>query len=236
MYTPYGYIVSQVSFGILDSAHAIIIFMIQIRQRGFTIVELLIVIVIIGILASLVIVAYNGIQMRARNSQTVAAIQAYKKALLQYAIENQTYPTLSRACLGTDYPDTGVYTTAANRNCFRSNSTGLIDTTFNNAIRPYLGNSVPTPNNTVFGSGSSPWATRGSVYTTTGIILNGVANPWTLIYTLEGQTICPVSPVLDLSAYPNTTSTPPASGYSQLLSGGTIGVECWLAMPSPTSL
>lgn len=38
------------------------------RQRGFTIVELLIVIVIIGILAAITIVAYNGIQQRAKES------------------------------------------------------------------------------------------------------------------------------------------------------------------------
>ena len=36
------------------------------RKAGFTIVELLIVIVIIGILAAITIVAYNGIQQRAQ--------------------------------------------------------------------------------------------------------------------------------------------------------------------------
>lgn len=38
------------------------------KQTGFTIVELLIVIVIIGILAAITVVAYNGIQERARSS------------------------------------------------------------------------------------------------------------------------------------------------------------------------
>ena len=39
------------------------------RRTGFTIVELLIVIVIIAILAAITIVAYNGLQQRARDSQ-----------------------------------------------------------------------------------------------------------------------------------------------------------------------
>lgn len=38
------------------------------NQKGFTIVELLIVIVVIGILAAITIVAYNGIQNRAKDT------------------------------------------------------------------------------------------------------------------------------------------------------------------------
>ena len=62
------------------------------KQTGFTIVELLIVIVIIGILAAITIVAYNGIQDRARQSHvTSAAAQAAKKVRLHHA-QNGSYP------------------------------------------------------------------------------------------------------------------------------------------------
>lgn len=43
------------------------------NTRGFTIVDLLIVIVVIAILAAITIVAFNGIQQRARNTQMAAA-------------------------------------------------------------------------------------------------------------------------------------------------------------------
>ncbi|MDB5165339.1 MAG: Fimbrial protein, partial [Candidatus Saccharibacteria bacterium] len=46
----------------------------MLKQRGFTIVELLIVIVVIGILAAITIVAYNGIQNRARVSSVNSAL------------------------------------------------------------------------------------------------------------------------------------------------------------------
>ena len=50
-------------------------------KSGFTIVELLIVIVVIAILAAITIVAYNGIQNRAKASEASAALAQAKKKL-----------------------------------------------------------------------------------------------------------------------------------------------------------
>ena len=54
------------------------------KQDGFTIVELLIVIVVIAILAAISVVAYTGIQQRARDSKRANDIAQIKKALLAY--------------------------------------------------------------------------------------------------------------------------------------------------------
>lgn len=51
------------------------------KTTGFTIVELLIVIVVIGILAAIVIVAYNGVQARAQQSKMNADITQINKAI-----------------------------------------------------------------------------------------------------------------------------------------------------------
>jgi general secretion pathway protein G len=62
------------------------------RQSAFTIVELLIVIVVIAILATISIVAYRGIQQRANDTRRTSDIAAIAKALdLYYVTENQ-YP------------------------------------------------------------------------------------------------------------------------------------------------
>lgn len=52
--------------------------------NGFTIVELLIVIVVIGILASISVVAYTGIQARAQAAAIVSGINATEKAFNIY--------------------------------------------------------------------------------------------------------------------------------------------------------
>ena len=51
------------------------------QTRGFTIVELLIVVVIIAILAAITIVAYNGIQNRAKSSAGQSTANAIVKKL-----------------------------------------------------------------------------------------------------------------------------------------------------------
>lgn len=64
----------------------------QAHSGGFTIVELLIVIVVIAILAAIVVVAYNGIQERARNSRRASDIKAMQKLVEAYNAENGEYP------------------------------------------------------------------------------------------------------------------------------------------------
>ena len=64
-------------------------------RAGFTIVELLIVIVVIAILAAIVIVAYNGIQGRARDSRRIQDMKTIVKGLEIYKTNNGTYPAPS---------------------------------------------------------------------------------------------------------------------------------------------
>lgn len=62
-------------------------------QRGFTIVELLIVIVVIGILALLVVTTYGGIQAKARDSQRQADLAAIQTQVEAFYANNNYYPT-----------------------------------------------------------------------------------------------------------------------------------------------
>lgn len=62
------------------------------KSNGFTIVELLIVIVVIGILAAIVIVAYNGIQSRAIDSVVQSDLKNYTNKVLQFYAVNGRYP------------------------------------------------------------------------------------------------------------------------------------------------
>lgn len=65
------------------------------RESGFTIVELLIVIVVIGILAALVITTYSGIQAKARNSKRQTDVQSVQTQLEAYFAQAGHYPSLT---------------------------------------------------------------------------------------------------------------------------------------------
>lgn len=66
---------------------------------GFTIVELLIVIVVIAILAAVTIIAYNGIQNRSKNTATISAVNSYVKLINLYINGEGAYPLTSSTCL-----------------------------------------------------------------------------------------------------------------------------------------
>jgi prepilin-type N-terminal cleavage/methylation domain-containing protein len=65
------------------------------RNQGFTIVELLIVIVVIGILALLVITTYSGIQQKARNSKRQSDVKSLQTQLEAFFSQNGYYPSLT---------------------------------------------------------------------------------------------------------------------------------------------
>lgn len=63
-------------------------------QKGFTIVELLIVVIVIAILATITIVGFNGIQNRARQSAAASTLSQANKAIATWRITNsETLPT-----------------------------------------------------------------------------------------------------------------------------------------------
>lgn len=62
------------------------------EQRGFTIVELLIVIVVIAILAAISIVTYTGVQTRVKVTKSIADLTEINKIIKMYHTEHGQYP------------------------------------------------------------------------------------------------------------------------------------------------
>ncbi|MGO3702052.1 MAG: type II secretion system protein [Candidatus Saccharimonadales bacterium] len=62
------------------------------KEKGFTIVELLIVIVVIAILAAISIVAFTGVQQRGRDSNRTSDASNIAKALTAYTSEGNEWP------------------------------------------------------------------------------------------------------------------------------------------------
>ena len=82
------------------------------KQKGFTIVELLIVIVVIAILAAITIVAYNGIQARAKDTVRKNDLAHLVKVTQLYATDKGDYAEINCGASGSgwltsDYDGTG---------------------------------------------------------------------------------------------------------------------------------
>ena len=97
------------------------------QQSGFTIVELLIVIVVIAILAAISIVAYNGIQARARDNIRKTDLAQLAKSTKLYAVDKGDHAQIGcgfdtatsagyegSGWLNSDYDSTGPYTSINN--------------------------------------------------------------------------------------------------------------------------
>ena len=104
---------SSKSFSDRDFVHMLTCFILthnmwvkQKHQTGFTIVELLIVIVVIGILAAITVVAYSGVQNRANNASRLSEVSSWRTSFELYKAQNGTYPTMADGgyCLGIGFP------------------------------------------------------------------------------------------------------------------------------------
>ena len=83
------------------------------KTNGFTIVELLIVIVVIGILAAITVVSYSGLQNRAKVVKIQSDISQVRKLVEAYNAEHGQYP-VTAANLN---PDWGTQTARTDANC-----------------------------------------------------------------------------------------------------------------------
>lgn len=131
----------------------------QKNKPGFTIVELLIVIVVIAILAAITIVAYNGIQQRARASEASAALSQAKKKLELYKVDNSSYPAsgnLSAAGV-TDGDVSFQYTSDGSTYCITGTATNV----------SYKATETTSP-----ASGGCPGHGQGGVAAITNMIVN----------------------------------------------------------------
>ncbi|MFZ1243053.1 MAG: prepilin-type N-terminal cleavage/methylation domain-containing protein [Candidatus Saccharimonas sp.] len=179
-------------------------------KRGFTIVELLIVIVVVAILAAISIVSYNGIQQRANNTAIINAASQSLKMVQAYIATTGTYPRLGgSSCITID------------SGCAIDDIVGKNDM-FDNNMKTVgsLPRSVP-----VFGS------TRYGITYTYGASreYNGVSLPALIIYFLNGNSqSCGLSNVA-AGWGANTFST---TGYTanDNIQGKTI---CLVSIPGP---
>lgn len=79
-------------------SYNILKFKIKNFQKGFTLVELLIVVAIIGVLATLLMANFIGVRQRARDAQRKADIRQIQSALELYRSDQGSYPTSLPSC------------------------------------------------------------------------------------------------------------------------------------------
>lgn len=150
---------------------------------GFTIVELLIVVIVIGILTTIGAVAYRGVSDRARNSQTISAAEQWYKGLEMYKARNGSYPNAA-GCLGSNYGYNEGNVATGTYQCRQDTaSSGIVsNSTLNTALAKHVTGS-PSPAMVTASNSATLWK-RGVSYFN--------SNPARLDVTLDGPlTTCP---------------------------------------------
>jgi type IV pilus assembly protein PilA len=188
------------------------------KAHGFTIVELLIVIVVIAILAAISIAAYTNIQQRAKNTAIINAASQSLKMIQAYIAEYGTYPySVSSGtawlCVTTDMA------------CiWDGGGVAPINSTFNTNMAKIgvLPKSVP-----ISGSNGNGLI----VYYSSDYTSDGVSTPFTLVYWLLGTNQkCGVNGVVTVAG---NALAPSTTGYTNGLASGGTKTACRISVPGP---
>ena len=138
-------------------------------RSAFTIVELLIVIVVIAILAAISIVAYNGIQERARSAAIKSDLAQVSKQLKIFQATNGKYPTtISTNCNTSPDTTTNKCLKLSSGNTVSSYTSPSSGDSFNLTLAGASGNQSYVLTN------SQTWATKNL---NVGTMIAGTATP-----------------------------------------------------------
>ena len=112
---------------------------VNVRSKGFTIVELLIVIVVIAILAAVTVVAFNGIREKSEAASVRALANAYIKGLKMWSAETGS-PVPTSSCIAAP----GSITAGTCAASPRWNVNTPYDASFNQTLLQKSGITQPT--------------------------------------------------------------------------------------------
>jgi len=80
----------------------------MIKNKGFTLVELLVVIAVVGLLAAIALFSIDGIKSKSRDTRRVADIKSIQEGLAMYHNDNQSYPIFDGYITGSDVVSAGL--------------------------------------------------------------------------------------------------------------------------------
>lgn len=168
------------------------------RRGGFTIVELLIVIVVIGILAAITLVAYGNIQQRTKNTAIIAAVNQSIKSIQSHVVQENGYPALNNyACITTDSGCVEMSGTVRTANATFDTNIAKVGT-----IPRTVPNAGTTGNGIIYHHSD----TR---------LFDGQPRRALLMYFLDGQSQkCGVQDVMTAWGTPGQDAVPSTTGYT----------------------